>query len=149
MNRCRSRSRSRVRERGAAAVEFVVAVPTLVLLFGLVVGGARIWLARVSVDQMAAAAARGASLARSAAEAEHDGRRLAELQAATDGLRCRSLTVSIDSSGLTADVGRPSQVSARVRCAVGLGDVLVPGWPGEVVVTDVATSVVDRYRGRQ
>lgn len=143
-----SRFRS-CRDRGAASVEFALVVPTLVILVGLVVGGARVWSARVGVDQIAGAAARGASLARSPAEAQHDGQRLAELQASTEGLRCRSLAVHLDASGLTIEVGRPAQVSARVRCAVGLSDVLVPGWPGELVVTAEASSVVDRYRGRQ
>lgn len=51
---------ARTGQRGAAAVEFAMTVPVLVLLFGLVVGGARTWLARGSVEQAAAAAARGA-----------------------------------------------------------------------------------------
>lgn len=135
-------------DRGSAAVEFAVAVPALVLLVGLVVGGARVWLARTTVDQMAAAAARGASLARSPADARHDGRALAEAQAATDGLRCRSLTVTVDTAGLASAPGRSAEVQASVRCAIGLADVLVPGWPGEITVSAEAGSVIDRYRGR-
>ena len=39
-------------------IEFVLLVPVLVLLFGVVVGGARVWLARGVAEQAAAAAAR-------------------------------------------------------------------------------------------
>ena len=124
-------------------------MPALILLVGLVVGGARVWLARASVDQMAAAAARGASLARGPAEAREDGRRLAAAQAVTDGLRCGSLAVQVDAQGLAAPPGETARVHTQVRCAIGLSDLLVPGWPGAITVSAEASSVIDRYRGRQ
>lgn len=136
-------------QRGSAALEFAMLVPILVLLFGVVVGGARTWLARGAVEQAAAAAARGASQARSPAEAERVARDLAGAQAAVGGLRCDRWGVDVDARGLTSPPGTAASVRAVVTCAVPLGDVLVPGWPGAMDVRAEATAVIDRFRGRQ
>ncbi len=143
---CRTR---RGAEHGAAALEFAMVVPVIVLLFGLVVGGARIWLARGAVEQAAAAAARGASQARTPAEAEVVAGQLAQAQAGPSGLRCGRWMVEVDASVLASAPGRPGTVEASVTCAVALSDVLVPGWPGSVEVRATASAVVDTYRGRQ
>lgn len=140
--------RTRAGQRGAVAVEFAMTVPVLVLLFGLVVGGARTWLARGSVEQAASAAARGASLARTPGEAHRLAHDLAAAQAAVGGLRCDRWGVEVDVSALAVPAGRAAEIRATVTCAVPLADVLVPGWPGSVEVRAVAGSVVDRYRGR-
>lgn len=138
-----------MRQRGAAALEFAMVVPVLVLLFGLVVGGARTWLARGAVEQAAAAAARGVSQARTPGEAERVARDLAAAQAAVGGLRCERWSVDVDAAALTRAAGEPGSVGASVTCAVPLADVLVPGWPGSLDVRATATAVVDRYRGRK
>lgn len=135
-------------QRGAAAIDFVLLVPLLLLLIGLVVGGARIWLARAAVVQSASSAARGASLARSVAEAHDRGAELADQQLSVDGLRCEHRAVSIEAGVLARPPGTAGTVAATVRCTVPLGDVIVPGWPGGVELTHTATAVVDRYRGR-
>lgn len=136
-------------QRGAAAVEFALLVPVLVLLFGLVVGGARVWLARGAVEQAAAAAARGASQARTPGEAQHAATELAQAQAAVGGLRCDRWAVDVDVRALASAPGTPGEVRAAVTCEVPLGDVLVPGWPGTIEVRATSAAVVDRYRGRQ
>lgn len=130
-------------------MEFALVVPLLVLLFGLVVGGARVWLARSSVESMAAAGARAASLARTPATAEFDAKTLVRAQATTEGLRCTSLRIDVDASVLATSPGTSGQVGVGVRCSVPLADVMVPGWPGELAVAAQATSVVDQYRGRR
>ena len=137
-----------MRQHGSTAVEFAMLVPVLVLLFGLVVGGARTWMARGAVEQAAAAAARGVSQARTPGQAERAARDLAAAQAAIGGLRCERWTVDVDARALTLPPGQAATAGATVTCAVPLGDVLVPGWPGSVDVRATATAVVDRYRGR-
>jgi Flp pilus assembly protein TadG len=136
-------------QRGSLAIEFVLLVPVLMLLFGVVVGGARVWLARGAVEQAAAAGARAASSERSLAEAERAGRDLAMAQADTNGLRCARFSVQVDASTLAQDAGTAGHVRASVSCLVPLADVLVPGWPGTIDVSAEATAVVDRYRGRK
>lgn len=136
-------------QRGSLSLEFVLLVPTLVLLFGLMVGGARTWIARSGVEHLAAAAARGASLERTPAEADAAANRLAAAQAVVGGLRCEPLSVSVDARALGSAVGTPGAVSATVVCAVPLADVLVPGWPGSVDVSATASAVADSYRERK
>ena len=131
------------------AVEFALLVPVLVLLFGLVVGGARVWLARGATDQAAAAAARGASVERSVVDAERAGRELAQAQVAASGLRCGRLAVTVRAAALGQVVGTPGRVETAVTCSVPMADLLVPGWPGAIDVTGRASAVVDRYRGRE
>lgn len=136
-------------QRGSMVIEFVLLVPMLMLLFGVVVGGARVWLARGAAEQAAAAAARAASMERSVAAAEQAGRDFAAAQANTSGLRCTRFSVQVDAGALGQDAGTAGRVQATVNCAVPLADVLVPGWPGTVDVSGNATAVVDRYRGRK
>lgn len=136
-------------QRGSAAIEFTVIVPVLVLLFSLLVGGGRVWLARNAVESLAGAAARAASLERDPATAQVAARRLIDAQAAVSGLRCTALSLDLDVAALTLPPGTPGAVRAEVECAVPLADILVPGWPGELSVTAAASAVTDRYRGRR
>jgi Flp pilus assembly protein TadG len=137
------------RQRGSVSVEFAMLVPVLVLLVGLVVGGARAWLARGVVEQAASAAARGISQVRAPEDAVGTARELAAAQAAVGGLRCQALVVTADAGALARPPGTPGSVRATVRCDVPLADVLVPGWPGVLPVEATAESVVDRFRGRK
>jgi hypothetical protein len=89
------------------------------------------------------------SQARSEAEANRTAKDLALAQAAAGGLRCTTLVVDTDTSALARPPGVPAKVRATVRCDVPLGDVLIPGWPGEVRVEATAEAVLDRYRGRK
>lgn len=136
------------RQRGSLAVEFAILVPALVLLFGLIIGGARTWLARTGVQHMAGAAARAASLERSPDAAQQAANRLAAQQAAASGMRCQPLSVHLDAAALTQPAGTLGRITARVDCQVPLGDIIVPGWPGTVMVSANAEAVVDTYRGR-
>lgn len=135
--------------RGTLTIEFALLVPALVLLFGVTVGGARAWLARATVEQMAGAAARTASLERTAGEAVSAARQLAAAQASVGGLRCQTLAIEVDTSVFAQPVGTPGRVNVTVGCEVPLGDVLVPGWPGTLPVSATASSVVDSFRGRK
>ncbi|MDQ7991446.1 MAG: hypothetical protein REI45_02085, partial [Propionicimonas sp.] len=54
----------------------------------------------------------------------------------------------VDARSLASPPGTPAGVSVSVGCTVPLGDVIVPGWPGELLLRADATSVVDSYRGR-
>lgn len=136
-------------QRGSAAIEFTLLVPVLVLLFSLLVGGGRVWLARNAVESLAGAAARAASLERDPAAAQVTATRLLEAQAAVSGLRCTALNLNLDVAALGRTPGTPGTVRAEVGCDVPLADILVPGWPGELSVTAEATAVTDRYRGRR
>ncbi|MCE1173828.1 MAG: pilus assembly protein [Propionibacteriales bacterium] len=136
-------------QRGTLTVEFALLVPALVLFFGLAVGGARVWMARTTVETMAGAAARAAAMERTPDAAIAAAEHLGTLQATTSGLHCTSLRLRVDTADLALPVGTPGSISAGVDCEVPLGDVLVPGWPGTVRISASASAPLDSYRGRK
>ncbi len=136
-------------ERGAAATELALLVPAFMLLLAVMVGGGRIWLARSAVYEAAGAAARAATLQRSAVEAEAAALRVVEANLADAAVVCGSRTVQVDTSGFAKAAGIPATVSVSVNCSVSLGDLLLPGLPGSLPATAEATSALDTYRGRR
>lgn len=135
-------------ERGSAAVEVVLLVPSLMLMLLLAVAGGRVALAHGSVQQAAADAARAASIARTSGTAQATAQQAVTATLANQGLQCTNVTVSIDTSGFGAPVGTPASVSATVRCSVLLSDLGVPGLPGTRDVEATMSSALDTYRGR-
>ncbi|MFT3835266.1 MAG: pilus assembly protein [Micropruina sp.] len=135
-------------ERGTAAVEFALIVPALGLLIAVTIGAARVWQAHTVVEQIAATAARAASLELAPGDARAAADAVARDQATTRGLSCSSLRVGVDLAGFQVPVGQPARVQTRVTCTVPLADLLVPGWPGSWDVSAEAGAVLDRYRRR-
>lgn len=141
---------TRGRDRGAVTVEFVLLVPVLALLTAVVIAGARVWWAKTSVQQLAASAARQASIARTASEATSDAQRLVDSDLATTGVHCQGgATLTLDLRAFALPVGQPGTVAATVRCAVPLSDVLIVNLGGTFVVDASATSTLDRFRARR
>ena len=130
-------------ERGAAAVELVLATPILVALMLFAVAGGRLASTRAEVDAAARDGARAASIARSAAVAERDGRAAAEAALADRGLSCSNLTVTID----TTDFRPGGIVAATVACDVDLSDLTGLGLPGARTVSARFAEPVDMFRG--
>lgn len=127
-------------------MEFVIIIPALVLIIGVLVAGGRLAHARAVVTGATESAARSASLAREAGVAQADARAL--VTAETVGLPCiGGPTVKVDTSGFAAPIGRPALVRVGVTCAVPLSG-LVPGLPGAWPVKAESESVLDRYRER-
>jgi Flp pilus assembly protein TadG len=135
-------------QRGAAAVELTLLVPALILVLGLLVAGGRLWFARTTVNEAAQTAARAASLARSTDAATIAGRDAGAQSLATAGLRCRSISVSIDTAAFGIPAGKPSAVTSTVSCIVDFSDVFLPGWPGAMELTGRGSAALDTYRSR-
>ncbi len=135
-------------DRGSATVELVVLAPALLAVLGLVIVAGRVSAAGGAVEQAAASAARAASIARDARAAQAGARSVAQDSLRDQGLTCRKLTTTMDTSGFAVAVGSPASVTVTVRCAVPLADVAVPGMPGERTVTAAMTSPIDSFRGR-
>ncbi len=136
-------------ERGAAATELALLVPVFVMLLAVMVGGGRIWLARSAVTEAAGAAARAATLQRSAAEADAAATRVVAANLAEASVVCQSRAVAVDTSGFAKAPGLSAVVTVRVSCVVTLSDLLLPGLPGSVDASAVGTSPLDTYRGRK
>jgi hypothetical protein len=129
-------------------LELAVLAPACLVLLALVVAAGRIQIAGGAVEQASAAAAREASLARSAAGAHQAATAAATDSLASQRLRCTDVDVTVDTSGFAVPVGQAAQVRATVSCTVSLGDLSVPGVPGSRTLTARTTSVLDRYRSR-
>lgn len=142
--------RPRHDERGAAALEFAIVVPALLLIAGMLIGAGRLANAQVVVQQWADSAARAASLSRDAATARTQAEAVIAGDAAGSDVRCRpGWSLGLDTSAFGRPVGQPGVVRADVTCGIPLADLLVPGFPGTVTVRADSTSTLDRYRGRR
>ena len=135
-------------ERGSATVEITMLIPALLITLGLLIVGGRIWFARTTVNEAASSAARAASLARSAGEAAAAGRTAADQSLSTNGLRCASTVVEVNTAGFAVPVGSPATVTTRISCRVAYADLLLPRVPGAVDLTATGASALDTYRSR-
>lgn len=138
-------------ERGITlSTEFVLLLPALVVVIGLLIGGGRLALARITVQQWADSASRAATLARDAGSARAQAHDVVAGDAAQAGLRCAGgWTLTLEASAFSRPVGQAGEVTATVACRVPFGDLLLPGMPGEFVVEGRASSTLDSYRGRR
>jgi Flp pilus assembly protein TadG len=135
-------------QRGSATVEITMLIPALLVVIGLLIVGGRIWFARTTINEAANSAARAASLARSAAEAGTTGRLAAEQSLTTNGLRCASTAVDINTAGFGVPVGTAATVTASVSCRVAYADLFLLRVPGGVDLTATGASALDTYRSR-
>lgn len=135
-------------ERGSATIELAVLAPALLAVLGLVIVAGRVSAAGSAVEHAAASAARAASIARDARAAQAGARSVAQDSLRDQGITCRELTTTMDTSGFAVALGSAASVTVTIRCAVPLADVAVPGMPGERTVSAAMTSPIDSFRGR-
>ena len=138
----------RVDDRGSTTLELAILTPALLGLLGLVIAAGRIEVAGAAVDQAASAAARDASLQRSGSAASTVAGRTARENLRSQGVRCATLTVAVDTSGFRVAPGLPSQVKVNVACTIPLSDLAIPGMPGSRTMRADMASPLDRYRSR-
>jgi len=129
-------------------LEAVILVPAFLLFVALVIAAGRVAIARQGVQAAAAEAARQASIARTAGEANAKAQAGAQQTLTDQQLRCLSSSVTTDTSGFAAPVGMPASVSATVTCEVDLAGVVIPGLPGSLAITASFQSPLDTFRGR-
>ena len=136
-------------QRGLApATELVIVFPALIVLLGVIVAGGRIWFARSVVTDAAYSGARAASIERDAGQAKAVGRSATVQRLDMRGITCLRTRIDLDLSGFAAPVGTPSSVNEQINCRVSIGDVLVPGMPGSMMIIGHGTSPIDTYRER-
>lgn len=143
-------TRSRLRgEGGFAAVEVAILAPVLIALGFLVVATGRVAGANSKVDAAAYAAARAASIARTADTAQADAQAAAAASLTQAGQTCAPATVVVDTSGFAIPAGTPATITVRLSCAVPLSDLtMLPGLTSTKVIAAQAVSSLDTYRGR-
>lgn len=131
------------------AIETVLIVSSVVLILMLITAGFRIAMAGDAVENVAGSAARAASLARTAGQAQQDARQVADDSLATAGLDCAPSSVQIDTAGFNVPVGQPASVVVTIGCTVPLHDLVVPGLGGTRVIVRTSVSPLDTFRGRK
>lgn len=136
------------REQGSAAIETVIGFVGLSMLISLIILGGRITLANNAVDAAANEAARTASIARTAAVASATAKASARDTLANQGLKCHSISVTVNTGGFNATFGTQASVTARVACVVDLTGVSIPGVARTRTVRASASSPIDTYRTR-
>ena len=136
-------------QRGSTTLELVVWAPGLLLLIALLAVAGRVNGANAAVEQAAVEAARTASAARTTSAAASEARASAQQSLAGQGLRCISITVSVDTGGFALPAGQPGMVGATVTCPVRLSDLSIPGLPGTRTVSHTAVSSLDTFRERR
>lgn len=136
-------------QRGLApATELVIIFPALIVLLGVIIGGARIWFARSVVTDAAYSGARAASIERDAGQAKTAGHNATVQRLDMRGLICLRTSIDLDLRGFGAPVGTPATVTEQIHCRVSIGNVLVPGMPGSMMIIGHGASPIDTYRER-
>ncbi|WP_374225809.1 TadE/TadG family type IV pilus assembly protein [Micromonospora sp. C72] len=130
------------------SIEMAVVAPAILALFAGAVIGGRINLARQALEASAYDAARTASLARTAGEANAQALAAASSTLDAQGLSCTSLNVTVSTAGFGVPVGQSATVTATVTCTATFSDVAMPGMPGTVPLSASFTSPLDTYRSR-
>lgn len=138
------------RDPGTASIELAILTPSVIAVFASVVMAGRLTLAHQAADAAAYDAARTASLARSAEDAQTQAHAAALASFTSQGIDCVTLDVDVDTAGFSVPVGEPATVSATVACDAALDDIALPGLgiPGSVRLSSSFVSPLDRYRSR-
>lgn len=147
MNASRPRSRG-ARDGGSVTLEVAILAPALLALLGLLVIAGRVSVARSAVEYSAIAAARDASLARTAEGARSRAGEAAARELAAQSARCTDVGTAVDTAGFSVPVGQPAFVEVTVTCTVNLADLALPGLPGAKTITASFVSALDAYRAR-
>ena len=140
--------RSPPADAGSASLELVIWGPVLLLIMGVIVFAGRVAQAHLTVEAAAGEAARAATVANSQVQARTQAQAAAAAALSSAGLRCASVSVSVDTSQWARPAGQPARATATISCRVGLGDLVGASIPGSRVVTGSASSALDTYRVR-
>ena len=128
------------RERGSVALEFTLVAPALLLLIALLLAYARVGQVNATLDAGVRDAARSATSARSADDAQHLA--LQVLQASVGPGDCADSLLVEPIPEFRA--GRPVTVTAS--CSYSIADLGLPGAPGSLTVRSAFSSPLDPNR---
>ncbi|WP_233359080.1 TadE/TadG family type IV pilus assembly protein [Thermomonospora amylolytica] len=137
-------ARRRRDDRGGLSLELVLLTPVFVMFLMLLAAAGRVVDAKSQIDGAARDAARAASIARSAGDAEaYAGRAAARSLAGHHW--CRGGPQVVTDTGQWGPGGR---VTVTVTCTVDLGDLAFLGLPGSRTFTGDAVAPIDTYTYR-
>ena len=135
-------------ETGSASIELAVLTPVVLLMFTLMIAGGRLVNAHSALDTATNAAARAASLTRTAPAAHTAADRVTDHTLTQHHLHCTDRQLDLDTSGFNAALGEPGSVTLHTHCSVPLAELTLPGLPGSVPLASEFASPTDPYRER-
>lgn len=135
-------------DRGSATIEAAIGVPAFMLFVGLIIFGGRTATTHQALQSAASDAARSASLARDAGSAKTAAEKAARSSLNAQDLKCDNVQVHTTTTGFTVAVGQDATVTVTVSCRLKLGDLAVPGVPGQRTISATMTSPLDTWRER-
>lgn len=135
-------------QRGSATVELVIIAPVFIMVLLTVVGLGRIQMAGNSTESAAGTGARAATLQGDQASADRAAEQAVRDALASNGIRCNSLTIDLDTSAVENPLGQVGTVTVNISCVVALGDISVPGLPGNYTLEATGTSPINPYSER-
>jgi Flp pilus assembly protein TadG len=142
----RSITVSRRGERGSAAIETAIGVPTFILFIGLIIAGGRTAMTHESLQSAAADAARAASIDRDPRSATIDAQAAAAISVSAQGIGCHDVETHVDTASFDKQPGQSGSVTVTISCRLDLSDLSVPGVPGSRVLTATMSSPLDTWR---
>lgn len=128
-------------DRGSNTLSMVVMAPVIVVVLLIVVAFGRYAYSRQLVEQASAAAARAASLATSAGQAQQRAESVAASSLSDAGVSCSGTSVSV-----VADFVPGGKVTVTVSCTADLSDLAMAGVPGSTTVESTSSSIIETYR---
>jgi len=135
------------RDRGSEPVAMAIAGVGFLVILGVIAIAGRVSIASSSMSDVAGSAARDASIARTASQAQQLAYASAEQTLRAQNLHCQGGPyVHVDTAGFAAPPGVPATVRVDVACVVALSDIGFPGLPGSRTLQDHATSPLDPFR---
>ena len=135
------------RDRGSEPVAMAIAGVGFLAILGVIAIAGRVSIAASSMSDVAGSAARDASIARTASQAQRLAYASAEQTLRAQDLHCQGgPDVYVDTAGFAAAPGAPASIRVDVTCVVALSDVAFPGLPGSHTLHDTATSPLDPFR---
>lgn len=135
----------RVREErgGTASVELALLTPALLAMLMVTTLAFRITQASAEVTDIAAEAARAASLERAPADAEAAAQATAAANLTAGEVACVDLHVTTDTGAFVPG----GLVTVTVTCTADLSDLVLLSVPATRTLSSTAREVIDTYRG--
>jgi len=129
---------------GSVSVELAgFVLPAMLLVIIIVAAAFNLSISRLDLESASAAAARAASLQRSAPAAVTAARQAAEADLAGRSITCANMTVTTD----TSRWARGGSVTVTVRCTVTMGALArMSHIPGSFTATSTSTAPIDTFR---
>ncbi len=141
-------ARSQQSERGSQSVGAFFAISVIFLFFMIILYAGVMGSAKQAVQSAANAAARDASLARTASTGKAAGIQAANRVMSQGSVRCASIDVAVNTSGFNGSGTNFGTVEASVTCDVVFSGLNVSSLPGIRSTTARGTSPVDSFRER-